>query len=150
MIGKVHGRSHRGGGNRFSRSGPCSEAQERSAHISPSKPQGMETSKLATSCILIFRLATARILYFSLPPPLFPIWCPHYRPGIYRCQRSPATRSATLSQCLRQWNNTAPRQSKELLGWCLVLISVFSGFTFSLIFLIISRYRCSLAKLAAI
>ena len=53
----------------FSRSLPCPEAiarypwaRERSAHIGPSNSRELETSKLATTRVLISKLATARVL----------------------------------------------------------------------------------------
>ena len=58
--------------------------------------QELRTSMLATTRTLFSKLATARV-FAAHPPPLTLAWRPHCHLGIYRCQRSQATRAAAPS-----------------------------------------------------
>ena len=65
--------------------------------------QQLKASMLASTHILVFKLATARVFCH---PPTTPncLMAPTLSAGIYRCQRSQATRAATRPHHLRQWN----------------------------------------------
>ena len=66
--------------------------------------QELKASMLAATRILVSKLATARV--FCYPPTTLPLpRRPHCQLGIYRCQRSQATRAATSPHRLRQWKN---------------------------------------------
>ena len=94
-------------------------------------PQRFRTSMLATTRILVSRLATARVFCF---PPTTPncLMAPTLLAGIYRCQRSQATRAATPPQRLRQWNH-----GRSLIDGIVCL----DGFGFPL-YLYSSDFRC--------
>ena len=64
--------------------------------------QKLRTLKLATTCIVGFKLTAARIFWAYLPPWEFSLR-PHCQLGIYPWQWSQVTRAATFPQFLHQW-----------------------------------------------
>ena len=77
---------------------------ELQAHIGPSTPRSWDprcSLQLAFSSPSSLQLA----FFVSHPPPLTNSLCPHCHLGIYRCQRSLATRAAASPQRLRQWKD---------------------------------------------
>ena len=92
-----------GGRKRYSQSRPHPEVIAPYPWARDPRPREWETSRLATTRLLISKLATARGLCFF--PPTTPAF--HLRPHChlrrYRWQRSQPTRAATFPQRLRQW-----------------------------------------------
>ena len=132
--------------NRASRSRPCLEARQRSAHIGPPTPQELETSKLTTSPILISKLATARLLCFPTPS-LVSTQRPHCHPGIIggndsqgqRQRHSPNASASGIT--LAQKKDGVGRMEYGFLGSLC--------FSSSLILLLIMMYWFSFVKLVS-
>ena len=122
--------------------------RELPAYIEPSTPRGSRprcSLHLAFSSPGSLQLA----LFVSHPPPLTLPQRPHCHLGIYRCQRSQATRAATPPQRLHQW-----KHGRSLIGgiYCLdglgFPISLYSSHFHCLILVIISMYLFGFGKLA--
>ena len=85
-------------------------------------PPGLEISKLATTRFPISKLATARILCFSHPPPLGLILRPHCHRDI-SVATIPSDKGSDIAptpppvDSCRKWT-----RRKELLGWCLLVL----------------------------
>ena len=119
------------------------------AHVQPPTPgvQNLDARYLSHS-----RLQARYSSHFFVthPPPLNLPLRPHCHLGIYRCQRSHATRAATIPHRLRQWKyRTRLIDGIYHLNGSGFLTSLYSSGFYSFILVIISMYLFGFEKLVS-